>query len=45
LILQAKNKKITLAKKIKLDWSWKFLGGTKSNLIEAGNSLAARNQT
>jgi hypothetical protein len=31
--------------KIKPDWSWKFLGGTKSNLIEAGNSLAARNQT
>jgi hypothetical protein len=31
--------------KIKLDWSWKFLGGTKSDLIGAGNSLATQNQT
>jgi hypothetical protein len=30
--------------KIKRDWNWKFLGGTKSDLIEAGNSLAAQNQ-
>jgi hypothetical protein len=32
-------------RKIKPDWSWKFLGDEKSNLIGAGNFLAAQNPT
>jgi hypothetical protein len=30
--------------KIKLDWSWKFLGDAQSKLNELRNSLAAQNQ-
>jgi hypothetical protein len=31
--------------KTKPDWSWKFLSDRKSNLIGAGDFLAAQNQT